>query len=644
MIYVDWEGIQKIIKSKVSYAELTSKMDMSIRDNTLYVRVGAEGTLQNMQDDSSAFEGWVFCLRSIMSDIGNVVIDWELPMFSSEETVRVSQANHYRRFLLRALWFVENYSWADVAQDKRAEVKEFRRRYNRLILNFPRQKSRDKSEKGEHDRRMKYEAILETAIYEYLSKTGIANHQLPMGLFDGEVSRMTAITPGGASQADLWKIEGSEFCVYELKDCINSDNTQVGIITELMFYANVLYRLLITHEIRYPYEADKFRTIEREKAQRGFEHVLDAIYQRSITSIKAVLLTDRPHPLIEYGKERLLHDMSQCKTGIKYEHSTVLQLIPEELIPTPSYKELQGAQQMKVLKQLPHFEGVHGGGSWKVGFQYIQLPYIIEDGKEAMNLYPSIRNEAMDYFRENGIDWWKNREEPDRPTGHMLSSQISCVNHLFPFMKLEETGSLLLMLNSIQDKFWFERIIVNPLDKPGCNGNICFEFVWKNRTLLGEKTEKRGAMCTSIDAVIYAETSDGKRILVPIEWKYVETYNHRRAVQSSINRYTSRLDSSSNIREWKEEYEYDPLYELVRQTMLVEHIIKDRDTRLPVDDYLHINVIPEGNVTLRSEISLYPEGLKDRSKYIIMDPKSLMQPVRDSHQNLYDYLEVRYWR
>ena len=71
-------------------------------------------------------------------------------------------------------------------------------------------------------------------------------------------------------------------------------------------------------------------------------------------------------------------------------------------------------------------------------------------------------------------------------------------------------------------------------------------------------------MCTSIDAVVYAETEEHSRILIPIEWKYVETYEHKRAVQSSIDRYTSRLDNSSNIKEWKEEYEYDPIYELVR--------------------------------------------------------------------------------
>ena len=641
MINMDKKEILKAIKNEVYYAELPSKTDVSIIDNTLYIKMHAEGVLENMQNDASSFEGWIFCLKTFFSDIKNAVIDWESPAFSSDEKAIRNQKKHYNRFLLRVIWFVDNYSWANVPENKRTEIKSFNSRFSQFTLNFPLQKSKDKSEKSETDLKMKYEAMLETAIYQHLSKTGFANHQLPMGLFDGQVSLATAITPGGASQADLWKIEQNEFYIYELKDCINTDNTHVGIITELMFYANILSRLLINQDIQYPNEADKYRTIKRDKAPRGFEHILDAIHQHTITHINAILLTDRLHPLIEYAKEHLLNDMSKNKAGIVYEHSTVLQLLPAEQIPAPTYKEVQGARQVMLLQTLPHFTDVNGGGKWKAGIQNISLPYIIEKGKEITNLYPTIRKEAIEYFQQNGIDWWKSKEGP---TGHMLSSQISCVNHLFPLMKKDASATLISILNSIQSKLCFKRILANPLDQPHCNGNICFEFVWKNRTLIGEKYEKRGAMCTSIDAVIYAETTDSKRVLIPIEWKYVESYEHKRAVQSSIDRYKLRLDNSSNIKEWNEAYEYDPLYELVRQTMLVEKIIKSNDATFPVDDYLHINVIPKGNVELRNEICLYPEGLKDRSKFIVLEPRQLMQPIKDTHQDLYYYLEERYWK
>ena len=554
--------ILKALKSKVYYAELPSKMDVCLNDNTLHIILDADGVLQNMQNDTSAFEGWVFCIRPFFPNITNVIIDWVEPVFSPEEKISANQRKHFNRFLLRVIWFVENYPWATVAEDKKETIEVFGRSISQLTLNFPLQDSKDKSERGKNDRTMKYEAMLETAIYQYLSTLGNANHQLPMGLFEGAVSKITAITPGGASQADLWRIDHDQFYVYELKDCINSDNTHVGIITELMFYANVLYRLFITHEIQYPLEADKFRTDKREKASRGLELILDAFHAHSITHIKAVFLTDRLHPLIEYAKEQLLSDMNRGMAAIEFGHSTVLQLLPAELIPAPTYKELQGAQQMRVLQTLPQFKGIKGGGTWKAGLQNIQLPYILEDDQEVTNIYPSIREAAIEYFRKNGIGWWKSRDAINVPTGHMLSSQISCVNHLFPFMKEEETPVLLFVLNSIQQKYCFTRIIPNPLDRTDCNGNVCFEFVWKNRSLLGERTEKRGAMCTSIDAVIYAETIDGKRVLIPIEWKYVETYEHKRAPQVSIDRYPSHIQNNSNISAWKEAYAYEPLYEL----------------------------------------------------------------------------------
>ena len=52
-----------------------------------------------------------------------------------------------------------------------------------------------------------------------------------------------------------------------------------------------------------------------------------------------------------------------------------------------------------------------------------------------------------------------------------------------------------------------------------------FEFALDNEKLLGETDEgaKRGAMCTSIDAMIRAQKDD-KIWFIPIEWKYTETY------------------------------------------------------------------------------------------------------------------------
>ena len=53
--------------------------------------------------------------------------------------------------------------------------------------------------------------------------------------------------------------------------------------------------------------------------------------------------------------------------------------------------------------------------------------YVLSEA--AGNLWEGIRDDALDYFARNRIPWWKGEE--DAPTGHMLSSQVACVNHLY---------------------------------------------------------------------------------------------------------------------------------------------------------------------------------------------------------------------
>ena len=61
---MDKSEILAVIRKKVYYAELPSKMDVSVMDDTLHIIIDADGVLQNMQNDASAFEGWVFCIKS----------------------------------------------------------------------------------------------------------------------------------------------------------------------------------------------------------------------------------------------------------------------------------------------------------------------------------------------------------------------------------------------------------------------------------------------------------------------------------------------------------------------------------------------------------------------------------------------------
>jgi len=68
--------------------------------------------------------------------------------------------------------------------------------------------------------------------------------QLPLGLFDGEVSGKRHWTPGGGAQADLWSTspDGSVFHLFELKV---RGNAKVGVLPELLAYLWILHRVRV---------------------------------------------------------------------------------------------------------------------------------------------------------------------------------------------------------------------------------------------------------------------------------------------------------------------------------------------------------------------------------------------------------------
>ena len=145
MSNMDKDKILKALKDKVYYAELPSKMYMSIMGSTLYIKLDRDGVIQNMQNDASAFEGWIFCLKAFFPYINVVIIDWEDPSFSPDEKVIRTQQKHYSRFLLRVIWFVDNYSWADVVESKKQRLHVLSKGSANLLLIIHFKKARTKA-------------------------------------------------------------------------------------------------------------------------------------------------------------------------------------------------------------------------------------------------------------------------------------------------------------------------------------------------------------------------------------------------------------------------------------------------------------------------------------------------------------------
>ncbi len=164
-----------------------------------------------------------------------------------------------------------------------------------------------------------------------------------------------------------------------------------------------------------------------------------------------------------------------------------------------SYKEVQEKRAISILHLL--FKNP-GGGS----FRGLLRANVLSEPE--LNLWEGVRSDAIEYFMRNKIAWW---DTTNKPTGHLLSSQIACLNHLYFVRQREDIASRIL--RKIKNKF--KRATV--LD----DGYVEFEKVGKVR-LGKEKILTRGANCTSVDALMLAEDDYRKKTLVLIEWKYTE--------------------------------------------------------------------------------------------------------------------------
>ena len=268
------------------------------------------------------------------------------------------------------------------------------------------------------------------------------------------------------------------------------------------------------------------------------------------------------------------------------------------------------------------------------------------------NLWSKIRKSAQHYFTENQIVWWPGGTEP---SGHLLSSQISCLNHLF-FLRDSKQAALALLKNI--DKEFVE--VYADFD----DGYIGFEVV-SNGSYLGEgKTQTRGANCTSVDAMMAGKLANGKKILVLIEWKYTEYYNKVCFAdgdpgKTRKKRYDHLLqagDSPIDLNVSLNNFYYEPFYQLMRQTLLAWQMVKHKKDELNADDWIHLDVIPETNLHLRYKVNapdLIQSGVEDAwkavlnepNKYRLISPQKLLQPFLfdKKYRSLINYLNTRYW-
>ncbi len=163
------------------------------------------------------------------------------------------------------------------------------------------------------------------------------------------------------------------------------------------------------------------------------------------------------------------------------------------------------AQSAYFARCLPPGVAGHGGSSYRL------LPHY-----KALNLAPSIRDDAIAYFAAHGIVWHQH-------ANHALSSQVSCLNFLMPLATRPK-----LLARVIGKALGLSPPIMLEVES-GPNGQPWFVgFEWigcadylNEAGKSGART--RGANTTSADAVVRFE-HEGRIETVLIEWKYTESY------------------------------------------------------------------------------------------------------------------------
>ncbi len=321
------------------------------------------------------------------------------------------------------------------------------------------------------------------------------------------------------------------------------------------------------------------------------------------------------------------------------------------------YQEAQRTKQIDLIESTDIFDNSDGGG------YFMGKPRDFVLNEPMSNLYPSIRTDAINYMNSNNISWWGG----DKPSGHTLSSQIACLNHLFAIR--DDRKAVLKLLNSVRDEF--VDLLTLPCDRD--KSYIGFEVV-SGEDYLNEKQSTRGSNCTSIDALIYAIHRSGQRWIIPIEWKYTEHYPNfdksnedRSGVENRglngkgterLNRYSLLINNSHQIKtlpNYKGSIYYqEPFYQLMRQTLWAEQVIAHKSSDLEplkADNYLHLHIIPTENrdllykkyrVSNKGMEDSWRECLKDQGKYQIVDPRRLLSSLDERYADLKSYLNTRY--
>lgn len=226
-------------------------------------------------------------------------------------------------------------------------------------------------------------------------------------------------------------------------------------------------------------------------------------------------------------------------------------------------------------------------------------------------------------------------EDHGEPTGHLNSSQLACINHLEP-ARLDEVVATALLAN-IEPSL----VMALPVED---GGFATYEWIGKANYLKEPGSRTRGSHVTSLDALMCGQRADGKRVLIAVEWKYLETYGPESRATSAkgtdrvaIYRPLLERPDCPIVVGAPERLFYDPYEQLMRQTLLVWQMAEHKE--FEAEEWIHVHVIPEANLSLRGRSGAAPNltgktmgdawrsVLKDPSRYRLLSPADLLASI-----------------
>ena len=300
-----------------------------------------------------------------------------------------------------------------------------------------------------------------------------------------------------------------------------------------------------------------------------------------------------------------------------------------------SYRE---DQRKKVIAIRDEVFSDPGGGVFKKA----PREFVLQE--PVLNLWSEIREDVSDYFGRNQIVWWG--DGGNYPSGHLLSSQIACLNHLFFMHQRKDVATAVL-----------KAVHSEVVEAVGMDdGFVEFEVVGAEN-YLGEKSHSRGANATSIDAVMVGKKADGHNVLAMIEWKYTEDYRpNNKYIPARANIYDRLLaepDCPIQVERFESLY-FEPFYQLMRQTLLGWKMVQAGE--YGCDEFIHLHVIPAANKELKMRVTspglegdsmseAWNNALLDPAQYQVISPEEFLAPGKTCQDTteILSYLERRYW-